>query len=173
MARFPIFVLAVSVIASGCGSDTPSSPASNTQLVKFTAALLASSEVPPIAGAESAASGTAAMNFHVAKDSTGAITTSTVDFQVTLAGFPATTSITIAHIHTGVAGVVGAVLVNTSLAAGEVVLTGGSGSFTRLNMPMTAADAAAIIANPSRFYFNVHSAANPGGVIRGQMVAVP
>ena len=49
----------------------------------------------------------------------GAITAATVDFRVDLTGFPATTTITLAHIHTGAAGVSGGVLVNAAVSAGR------------------------------------------------------
>jgi len=42
--------------------------------------------------------------------------------------------VNIAHIHTGAAGVAGPVLVNTTVNPGEVVLTGGAGSFTRADI---------------------------------------
>jgi len=87
-----------------------------------------------------------------------------------MSGFPSTTVINIAHIHTGAAGVAGGVLVSTTLAAGEVVLSGGTGTFTRVGITMTSTVAQSIIDNPAGFYFNVHSTLNPGGVIRGQLV---
>ena len=56
------------------------------------------------------------------------------------------------------------------LVPGEVTLSGGSGNFTRVGLTMTAATAQSILDNPAGFYFNVHTAANPGGVMRGQLV---
>jgi hypothetical protein len=86
-------------------------------------------------------------------------------------GFPAGTPINVAHIHTGATGQNGSVLVSTSLAAGEVVLANGSGSFTK-TVSVDPAVAQNIINNPAGFYFNIHSQANPGGVARGQLVKV-
>jgi len=85
---------------------------------------------------------------------------------------PAGTPINIAHIHTGGSGVAGAVLISTNLAAGEVVLTTGSGSFTKNVSGLDPAVVQNIINNPAGFYFNVHSTLNPGGVARGQLVKV-
>ena len=99
------------------------------------------------------------------------VTAATVDFRVDLAGFTPSSAITLAHIHTGAAGVSGGVLVTADVVAGQVTLTNGTGTFTRINLPITpVANAQAIINNPAGFYFNVHSSLNPNGVIRGQLV---
>ena len=49
------------------------------------------------------------------------------------------------------------------------MLTNGSGSFTVAGINVTADVASAMLANPSGYYFNVHSTANPGGVARGTL----
>lgn len=162
-------LLTVLVLAAGC-SKTDTAPAADDNRAQFTANLLAASEVPPIAGAESTAAGTAHIDFNLTRNAAGAITAATVHFRVDLTGFAASSAITNAHIHTGASGVVGGVLVAASVAAGEVTLTGGVGTFSRLSLPLSAANAQAIINNPAGFYFNVHSSANPGGVVRGQLV---
>jgi hypothetical protein len=49
-------------------------------------------------------------------------------------------------------------------------MTGGGASFTRTGLTgTTPAIIPAIIANPSGFYFNVHTALSPQGVARGQV----
>jgi hypothetical protein len=40
---------------------------------------------------------------------------------------------------------------------------------TIANVPVSADAAAAILANPAGYYFNLHSALNPIGVVRGQL----
>jgi hypothetical protein len=113
------------------------------------------------------------MDFNITRDASGTITAATVNFTVTLQGFPATTVVTIAHIHTGATGVAGPVLISTTVTPGEVTLTNGAGTFTRVGVaitPNTAATMQSILDNPAGFYFNVHTAANPGGVMRGQLV---
>ena len=62
-----------------------------------------------------------------------------------------------AHIHTGVAGTNGAPLVDFS---GQLT---GSGLFD--------ADLAAVLANPTGFYVNVHTTTFQPGAIRGQLAA--
>jgi len=170
MKRALVLVSALVLVAGCSDSDTP--PAANDDnRAQFTANLLSANEVPPIPNpAEAGASGTAHIDFHLTKDAAGTITAATVDFRVDLAGFPSTSAITAAHIHPGAAGTSGGVLVTADVSAGQVTLTNGVGTFTRINLPITAANAQAIINNPPGFYFNVHTAANTGGVIRGQLV---
>jgi len=81
-------------------------------------------------------------------------------------GFINTTGIvgTLAHIHTGAADVAGGVavpLVETPLGSGFWVIP-------ETALPLTPAQAA--LFNIGSLYYNVHSAANPGGEIRGQLV---
>jgi hypothetical protein len=61
--------------------------------------------------------------------------------------------------------------VSFGLAAGEVTFPNGSGSFTKQGVTMTIDQANSIMANPGAFYVNIHTAANPGGVARGQLTA--
>ena len=70
------------------------------------------------------------------------------------------TSVTGHHIHQGVAGVNGPVVVNFASAY--------SGSVT-----VTPALATSIIANPTGFYVNLHTATFTGGELRGQLVTPP
>jgi hypothetical protein len=125
--------------------------------------------VPPIGNAESVASGSATLTFVTTKDAAGAVTGANVTVVATLTGFPAGSTITVAHIHTGAAGVAGGVLVPLIPPAGSVTLTNGGGSFTQ-SQSIDGPTATSIINNPAGFYFNVHTALNPGGVMRGQMV---
>jgi len=164
-------LLSALVLVAGCSSDSDTAPAADDNRAQFTATLLTANEVPAIPNpAEAAATGTAHIDFHLVKDAAGAITSATVDFRVDLANFPSTSAITAAHIHPGAAGTSGGVLVTADVAAGQVTLTNGVGTFSRINLPISAANAQAIINNPPGFYFNVHTTANPGGVIRGQLV---
>jgi len=51
------------------------------------------------------------------------------------------------------------------------VLTNGSGSVTKNGINVPADRATAILSNPAGHYFNVHTALNVNGAIRGQFVA--
>jgi len=174
MKRPVIAVLGV-LLAAGCSgssssttSPSPNGPGSST--IRFTAALTPAQETPPITNAESVGSGTATIDFNITRDANSVITAASVNFSVNISGFPSTTVVNIAHIHTGATGVAGPVLVSTTVNPGEVVLTNGAGTFTRVGITMTSTVAQSIIDNPAGFYFNVHTALNPGGVMRAQLV---
>jgi len=160
-------LLVLGFTASAC-SDNPSEP-SSTSKNTFTAVLLPASEVPAIVGAEAAGSGTATITLNLTKDSTGYVTGATFDFAVTVTGFPNGTSLTGAHIHGGAPGTNGGILVSLGLSAGDVTFPTGAGSFSRTGITTTIDQANAIMANPGSFYFNIHTAANSGGVARGQL----
>ena len=161
---------ALAVSATACGSKSTTAPTGpTTSIVTFQATLLPANEVPAFNNAESASTGTVTITFHVTKDTTGAITAATADFQASVSGMPAGSTVTMAHIHPGVAGVSGGILVATGVASGDMPLTNGAGSFTKTAVPMTADQATQIIANPSAFYFNIHSVLNGGGFTRGQL----
>lgn len=161
MKRLAIVVSILAIGAAGCGSkSTPTTPSNTTT---FTVQLSPANEVPPVTNAESTARGTAVVTINSQ--------TNTIDFNVSLNSFPAGAAVNIAHIHgpNAPAGVNASVLVSTTLTAGTVVLTNGSGTFSFNSVTASAANISAILANPQNFYFNVHTTANPGGVMRGQL----
>jgi hypothetical protein len=171
MKHAAVLTIALALLATGCGSDSPSTP--TAVVPTFTAALSTANENPPISNAEAGASGNSTITFNITRDASNNITAATATFVVNLSGFPAGTPINIAHIHQAPAGTNGAVVVSTTLAAGEVTLANGSGSFTKSNIPVVPVDLATqILNNPAGFYFNAHSTLNPGGVVRGQLVRV-
>lgn len=170
MKRLSVALVMLAVVATACSKDNPVAPADDTH-VQFKATLSPANERPtPIAGPEAVGSGVATIDFNLTRDSAGAISAATVNFRVDVTGFPSTTQITLSHIHTGDANTAGGVLVSANVNPGEVVLVNGAVTYSRLNITMTPAVAQSIINNPPGFYFNVHTAANPGGVMRGQLV---
>ena len=164
-------LLILGSLATGCGSNGNAMAPSPASSAMFTAALLPSNEVPPATGAEANGTGTATLTFNLTKDSSGTITAATLDVTVSVSGFPPGTALTASHIHGAAAGVNGGILVSFGLAAGEVTFPNGSGSFTKQGVTMTIDQANSIMANPGAFYVNIHTAANPGGVARGQLTA--
>ena len=169
--RLACFALFAGLLVSGC-SNSSTTPSTTTTAAppKFTATLSPANEVPAITNADASGSGTATITLNVFKDTAGNITTATADFAVSLSGFPAGTALTGAHIHPGVAGTTGGVIVNTGLATGEITLTTGSGNITKGSITVDPALAQAIINTPSAYYFNVHTTLNTGGAARGQLV---
>jgi hypothetical protein len=164
----PLTLLVLGFTASACNDDNPSAPSASSKNT-FTAVLLPANEVPAIVGAEAAGSGTATITLNMTKDAAGYVTGATFDFAVTVTGFPNGTSLTNAHIHGGAAGTNGGILVSLGLSAGEVTFPTGAGTFSRNGITVTVDQANAILANPGNFYFNIHTAANVGGVARGQL----
>lgn len=164
------FLPLIAAFAVGCGSK-PTEPTNTTPT--FSMPLTAANEVPPIVApdTEATCAGSVTIKLNITRDNAQAITAANADFTANITGCPATTAITIAHIHENVAGQNGGIVVNTGLAGGQVTLVNGAGSFTRNAVQI--ADLSVVqrmLDNPSGFYFNVHSTAHGGGVIRAQLV---
>jgi len=165
---FPLAVL-FALAAAGCSSSsTPTNPSPTNPT--FTATLSPANEVPPVTNAESTVTGNASITLITTKDAAGNITAATATFVVNLNGFPAGSAVNISHIHEGATTCACPVVVNTSLAAGEVAISNGTASFTKAGITVDPAVAQRILSNPAGFYFNVHTTLNPGGVMRGQLV---
>jgi hypothetical protein len=171
--RVAILIAATTLAFNACGkNNSPTQPTSTQSQVKFLATLLPASEVPSVTNAEASGSGNATITINLTKDASGNITDANVDFAVTATGFPAGTTLTAAHIHPGVPGVIGPVLVPAGIASGEVKFTDGTGGFTKATQTITTDQVNQILANPPAFYFNIHTALNPGGVARGQLTRI-
>lgn len=160
MKRLAIPVAILALALAGCGSDN-STPTTPSNLTVFTVSLLPSNENPAITNAESVARGTAVITVH--KD------TNQIDFQCSVNSFPAGSALNNAHIHNGAAGVPAGVFVGTGITAANFpTIVNGAATFT-ITQTATADQVNQILANPAGFYFNLHSAQNPGGVMRGQL----
>ena len=169
MNRFVAFVIGISVLAVGC-SDSTSGPSQGTITTStFTVPLSSANEVPPIVNADAGASGTATIALSVTRNNGGDISSATANIKIDVTGFPAGTTVTDAHVHNGGPGVNAGVFINAGLASGELVITNGGGSITRNGIGVPADRAAAMLNNPGGHYFNVHTARNPDGAIRGQL----
>jgi hypothetical protein len=174
MKPLTLFVLALGLCSAGC--DEVLAPATPTGVVTLVSQMSGAQEVPAATAPEAASAGTLSLSMTPAGG--GAYTAS---FTIQLAGFvkagvlPApldSGSVIVAgHIHTGAAGVVGAPIVPLPISQAAPIVTPTGGAFlTIANVAVPADVASAILANPSGFYFNLHSALNPGGVVRGQLV---
>ena len=173
MNRLSLLVVGLSLLAAGCGdSSSPTTPAQGTTTTStFTVPLSSANEVPAITNADASGSGTATIALTVTRDDSGTIASATANVQISVAGFPAGTSVTDAHIHNGSAGSNAGVYVSAGLASGELAIANGAGSVAKNGINVPADRAAAILSNPAGHYFNVHTALNPAGAIRGQLGA--
>ena len=160
MKRLALVAATIAIFGvAGCGSSSNPNTPSDTTI--FTVQLSALNEVPAVTNAEISARGTAVITVHKASN--------LIDFSVSLNSFPAGSVVNVAHIHHAAAGLTAGVLIGTGLTAGTVTLTNGAGTFSFQSVSASAADIADILANPQNYYFNVHTAMNPSGAIRGQL----
>jgi Cu/Zn superoxide dismutase len=170
MKNLAIAALAMlGLCTTGCGSN--STAPTNAPTI-FTVQLSPANEVPAITNAEATGKGTAVITITTTKDSSGNVTGGTVDFNVSLSNFPNGSSAILSHIHgpNAPAGSTAGVFVDTGLTAGTAIpMPAGSATFTLRAPSATAAQISQILANPSQFYFNVHTPLNPGGAIRAQL----
>lgn len=146
------------------------------QTIVLKTALLAANEVPPIAGLT--ATGAATLTVTANRDGNGVVTSGTVDFDINYSGFAPGTTFTGLHVHNGSSTAAGPVVIGTNLGAGvnSVLSPTGSGNiFRRVVVDGTNATQLAflqgLVAQPQRYYANLHTTVNPGGAIRGQLGA--
>jgi hypothetical protein len=120
----------------------------------FIATLSGANEVPP---SGSTATGTATIE----RDG------DEVDFTVTVNGL---TAVTMAHIHSGAAGVNGPIRVNLFLGPTTGTVNGQlvSGTFTATDVQTISFDVLLNELRTGAAYVNVHTTAFPAGEIRGQ-----
>ena len=170
MKRVFALIVPLAIVAAGCGSSSTTAPSTTPTKPTFTATLSPSNEVPPITNAESSGTGNVTITMDVTKDSAGNVTAASVTFVANLSGFPAGTTVTLGHIHTGAAGVAGGVVISANVTSTQ--LPNGSGSLVLSNSAPALDVVQAILNNPSQYYFNLHSTLNPGGFCRGQLSRV-
>ena len=84
-------------------------------------------------------------------------TTNTICADITVSGLAAPT---MAHIHKGARGVAGPPILTL-----DTPVNGASSKCYSVEKAL----AASLIADPANFYVNIHTAAYPGGAIRGQL----
>jgi len=145
----------------------------DTVLNTYQISMTPANEVPAVVGLD--ASAIAKVSVYSSRNSSGTATSGTVVFDVTH-NFPASTTFTGLHIHTGNSTVAGPVSINTGIAGGanSVTSTSGVGNIYRSVDVNTGAALTAmqgLLANPSGFYINLHTTTNAGGAVRGQLGA--
>jgi hypothetical protein len=123
--------------------------------IGLSASLDGAQEVPPVA---TTATGTGA--FFLKSSSSGTVTE--LEYHITVAGLSG--SIQAAHFHNAPAGTNGGIVRNISFNGNTAE---GSWKSNDANQPLTQALLVELLTN--RLYVNVHTAANTGGEIRGQV----
>ena len=169
MKRLSALVVPLVFIAAACSSSSTSPTSSTPSKPTFTATLSPANEVPPISNSEASGTGNVTITFDTTS-SNGNLTAAPVTFVANLSGFPTTTVVTLGHIHKAPAGVSGAVVISANVTS--TPLPTGSGSLVLSNSAPDLAVVQDILNNPSQYYFNLHSNANPGGFVRGQLTRV-
>jgi hypothetical protein len=148
-----VTLLVVGLLAA----SAPVALAADPPTAAFGGPVSGAQEVPPVA---TAATGEATVV--ISPDG------STIWYVVTYSGLSG--AVVAAHIHTGLAGVNGGVILPLVVAASPMTGTLTAANFTSSGAITTFAEAVAAI-KAGATYVNIHTAANPGGEIRGQVVA--
>jgi uncharacterized protein (TIGR03437 family) len=149
--------------------------AQSVQSIPFRAVLLPSNEVPA-ATADTSATGSATVWIHLVKDSAGNITSGSVDFDADY-NFGVAVTITGMHIHQGIAGTAGPVVVSSGLGGTNTIAVPAPGVGSVFEQapfggsaPVPVATIQGILANPGGYYLNIHTTDNPAGAMRGQLM---
>ena len=174
MKRFAVAAVALALVAAGC-DDTlnPATPTSGQ--VTLVSSLSGAKNVPPASSLEAGSTGTLSVTMVPA--AAGAYTAS-FSFQIgglVKAGvlpspLDSGSVIVAGYVHQGAAGAVGPPVVQLPISLQAPIVTPtGSVILTISNVQVSASAATAILSNPSGFYFNMYSALNQNGVVRGQL----
>ena len=174
MKRFTVVAVVLSLFAVGC-DETLNPVAPTTGQVTLVSNLSGASNVPPASSLEAGSTGTLSVTMVPA--AAGAYTAS-FSFQIgglVKAGvlpspLDSGSVIVAGYVHQGAAGAVGPPVVQLPISLQAPIVTPtGSVILTISNVQVSASAATAILSNPSGFYFNLYSALNQNGVVRGQL----
>ena len=139
--------------------------------VVFRTRMLPDNEVPPIASPGNSANAT--INVHVTRDGLGNVSAATVTFDI---DYTISSGLTFTglHIHNGVAGQNGPVVIDTGISgSNNLAAAAGSGHITKVvNYASTDTNGikfvTGLLATPENYYVNIHTTVNPAGFMRGQ-----
>ena len=150
--------------------------AQSTETIPFLALMQPGNETPAIADSSS---GNAIIWLHVIRDAAGAITSGSVDFDISTK-FSSAVTATGLHIHNAAAGVAGPIVVPTDIGAGDksiaVDATGRIRIQKQVQFPLASPSPLSLtvindmVANPQNYYVNIHTTDRPGGAMRGQLL---
>lgn len=148
-------------------------PLQRTDTIVLRSVMSAANETPPIAGLT--ATGASKVTLYVARDGSGEIASGTAVFDTSVNGFPANTDFTGLHIHSGLAGVAGPVIISSGLSATNDVLSPSGSANVMRSVDVASSNANGVatlrglLATPANYYINIHTTVNPGGAVRGQL----
>lgn len=174
MKRLTFFVLALGLLSAGC--DEVLAPATPSGVVSLASQLSGTQVVPAAGSLEAGAVG--GLSVSMTPAGSGAYTAS-FTFQISglvKAGVLPTpldsgSVIVAGAVYSGAAGSVGTPVLGLPISQAAPVVTPTGGTLlTFTNVAVSAPVASAILANPSGFYFQLHSALNQAGVLRGQLI---
>jgi uncharacterized protein (TIGR03437 family) len=162
MKNTPFLLVLTSLAALGQTSES----------IPFRAVLSARSETTPVV--DSNATGAVTVWVHVVRDAAGKVTSGSVDFSVNYR-FSGATTLTAMHIHKAPVGVAGAIVVPVPLTRFDDAT--GAGTIPTKQVQFSNADASTtvldsingLLADPSQYYFNIHTVDAPAGAMRGQL----
>ena len=175
MKRFAVLACVMSLAAVGC--DKSINPVGPSGVVTLVAQLSGASNVPPAGSLETGATGSLQITMTPATG--GGYTAS---FALSLSGLvkagvlaaplDSGSVIVAGYVHQGAAGTLGAPVVTLPISQTAPLLSPtGTVLVTLSGVSIPASTASAILASPSGYYFNLYSALNQNGVLRGQLVA--
>jgi len=140
----------------------------------FAVRLLPANEVPPVTNGDAGITGDAIVILTLNKDAGGNIQSATTEFDYTLNNVPASDQIILSHVHNAPAGTNGPVRIDSGITPGTALTpAGGIVTFSKSSLATSPSVAADLVANPSNYYFNVHTNVNTGGAVRGQLEIAP
>jgi hypothetical protein len=159
-ASAPIGAAAALLVAAACKDPTPPAPST-----VFKATLRVDNEVPDTATTGRNAAGNVTVTY----------SGGTLSYTLNVTTAPAS-PITAAHIHApAAAGATAAVRVNLCGATGVPACPTGSGTVTGSNSSVIgmSMDSLLVLMRSYQSYVNVHTQAQPGGLMRGQLLPQP
>ena len=174
MKPLTLFVLALGLSSAGCNEVL--APATPSGIVSLVSPLSGAQVVPAAGSLEAGAAGSLSVSMTPA--GAGAYTAS-FTFQVgglVKAGLLPSpldngSVIVAGAVYQGAAGTAGAPVLGLPISQTVPIVTPtGSVLLTISNVQVSSAVASLILANPSGFYFQLHSALNQAGVVRGQLI---
>jgi uncharacterized protein (TIGR03437 family) len=142
--------------------------AQTVETIPYRALLSGANENPALSAANK---GFATVWLHVVRDASGTIVSGSADAYLSY-NVPGPVTITAMHIHNGGPTVNGPVVLGFGIARTDDPTGVGSMPPIQTNFPsasVTLDTVKGIVANPGQFYFNVHSTAAPGGLMRAQL----